>query len=216
LVGIDVTVLGVFGGALGVGLGLGLQKIASNYVSGFIILLERSLRLGDQITVAGYQGMVTQIRTRYTVVRGLNGVETIIPNEKLVSDSVQNHSSHLTRGYVKLPVQISYAADVDFVMQLLQAATKNVPRLLMDPEPMVYLTGFGADGINLDLTFWVEEAALGTGFVCSTVYQAVWRLFKEHDIEIPTSQRTVRLIDSSVLAGLAAAETHAGRGQNAE
>ena len=198
LVGINVTVLGVFGGALGVGLGLGLQKIASNYVSGFIILLDRSVRLGDQITVGTYQGMVTQIRTRYTVVRGLDGVETIIPNEKLVGDPVQNHSSYLTRGYAKLPVQIAYRSDVDLAMRLLLQAAVGVPRLLAEPEPAAYLTGFGADGINLELTFWIEDAALGTSLVRSTVNQAIWRLFQANGIEIPSSQREVRLVGDSL------------------
>ena len=104
LVGIDITVLGVFGGALGVGLGFGLQKVASNYVSGFIILIDRSLRIGDTINVSGLQGQVTEIRTRYTTVRGLDGIETLIPNEKLITDVVQNHSSYLTRGYAKAAV----------------------------------------------------------------------------------------------------------------
>ncbi len=121
LVGIDITVLGVFGGALGVGLGFGLQKIASNYVSGFIILIDRSLRIGDTINVSGLQGMVTQIRTRYTVVRGLDGIETLIPNEKLITDVVQNQSSYLTRGYAKVAVQVAYTSDVEQAMALLAA-----------------------------------------------------------------------------------------------
>ena len=199
LVGIDITVLGVFGGALGVGLGLGLQKIASNYVSGFIILLDRSVRLGDQITVGVYHGMVTQIRTRYTVVRGLDGIETIIPNEKLVADAVQNHSSYLTRGVAKLPVQIAYHNDVELAMSLLLRATQDVPRLLTEPEPAVYLLGFGADGINLELAFWIEDAALGTSLVRSTVNQAIWRLFQAHGIEIPTGQRDVRFVGEGLL-----------------
>jgi small-conductance mechanosensitive channel len=200
LVGIDITVLGVFGGALGVGLGLGLQKIASNYVSGFIILLERSLRLGDQITVGGYQGLVTQIKTRYTVVRGLDGIETIIPNEKLVADPVQNHSSYVTRGYIKLTVQVAYSTDVDRAMALLLQAAQGVPRLLDDPAPAAYLTGFGADGINFELGFWVENAAQGTSLVRSTVNQAIWRLFSANGIEIPFTQREVRIVGEIPLA----------------
>lgn len=119
LVGIDITVLGVFGGALGVGLGFGLQKIASNYVSGFIILIDRSLRIGDSINVGGLQGIVTQITARYTTVRGLDGIETLIPNERLITDVVQNQSSFLTRGHAKAAVQIAYDADVDRAMALL-------------------------------------------------------------------------------------------------
>lgn len=195
IVGIDVTVLGVFGGALGVGLGFGLQKIASNYVSGFIILLDRSVRLGDMINVSNYQGTVTQIRTRYTIVRGLDGIETLIPNEKLITDVVQNHSSYLTRGNAKVAVQVSYRSDVDLAMTLLVEATQDVERVLQDPAPAALLASFGTDGINLELSFWIEDAAKGTGGVKSQVNRNIWRLFSAHGIEIPFAQREIRIID---------------------
>jgi small-conductance mechanosensitive channel len=194
LVGIDITVLGVFGGALGVGLGLSLQKIASNYVSGFIILIDRSLRIGDTINVSGLQGMVTEIRTRYTMVRGLDGIETLIPNEKLVTDVVQNHSSYLTRGYAKAAVQIAYTSDVEQAMALLVEAAHGVDRVLDEPAPTAYLVGFGADGINLELGFWIEEAAKGTAGTRSTVNRNIWRLFNEHGISIPYTRRDIRLV----------------------
>ncbi|WP_027801544.1 mechanosensitive ion channel family protein [Paraburkholderia dilworthii] len=194
LVGIDITVLGVFGGALGVGLGFGLQKIASNYVSGFIILIDRSLRIGDTINVSGLQGMVTQIRTRYTVVRGLDGIETLIPNEKLITDVVQNQSSYLTRGYAKAAVQIAYTADVEQAMALLVQAADGVPRVLTDPTPTPYLAGFGADGINLELGFWIADAATGTSAVRSAVNRNIWQLFSAHGISIPFAQREVRIV----------------------
>ena len=194
LVGIDITVLGVFSGALGVGLGFGLQKIASNYVSGFIILLDRSLRLGDTINVSGLQGRVTEIRTRYTMVRGLDGIETLIPNEKLMTDVVQNHSSYLTRGYAKAAVQIAYSADLERAMALLVEAARGVERVLDDPAPAAYLVGFGSDGINLELGFWIEEAAKGTAGTRSTVNLNIWRLFNENGIAIPYTRRDIRLI----------------------
>ncbi|WP_321804699.1 mechanosensitive ion channel family protein [Burkholderia sp. BCC1993] len=194
LVGIDVTVLGVFGGAVGVGLGFGLQKIASNYVSGFIILLDRSLRLGDAISVGGLQGVVTQIRTRYTVVRGLDGNETLIPNEKLITDVVQNQSSYLTRGYAKVAVQIAYTSDVEQALVVLAEAAKGVPRVLAEPAPTPYLVGFGADGIDLELGFWIEDSAKGTSGVRSSVNRNIWRLFGEHGISIPFPQREVRVV----------------------
>jgi small-conductance mechanosensitive channel len=197
LVGIDVTVLGVFGGALGVGLGFGLQKIASNYVSGFIILIDRSLRIGDAITVGGLQGRVAQIRTRYTVVRGLDGTETLVPNEKLITDVVQNQSSFLTRGRAALPVQVAYTADIERAMALLVEATRGVPRVLDDPAPAAYLTGFGADGINLELGFWIEDAADGTAAVRSAVNLNIWRLFEQNGISIPYAQREVRIVGGS-------------------
>lgn len=197
LVGIDITVLGVFGGALGVGLGFGLQKIASNYVSGFIILIDRSLRIGDTINVSGLQGMVTQIRTRYTVVRGLDGIETLVPNEKLITDVVQNQSSYLTRGNAKATLQISYSTDVEKAMALLVEATHGVDRVLQDPAPTPYLAGFGPDGINLELGYWIQDAATGTSGVRSNVNRNIWRLFSENGIAIPYAQREVRIVAGS-------------------
>ena len=197
LVGIDVTVLGVFGGALGVGLGFGLQKIASNYVSGFIILIDRSLRIGDTISVTGLQGMVTQIRTRYTVVRGLDGIETLIPNEKLITDVVQNQSSYLMRGYAKAAVQIAYTSDLDQAMALLVQAAKDVPRVLQEPAPTPYLVSFGTDGVNLELGFWIENAAQGTSSVRSAINLNIWRLFAANGISIPFAQREVRIVGGS-------------------
>lgn len=197
LVGIDITVLGVFGGALGVGLGFGLQKIASNYVSGFIILIDRSLRIGDTINVSGLQGMVTQIRTRYTVVRGLDGIETLVPNEKLITDVVQNQSSYLTRGNAKATLQISYSTDVEKAMALLVEATQGVDRVLQDPAPTPYLAGFGPDGINLELGYWIQDAATGTSAVRSNVNRNIWRLFSENGIAIPYAQREVRIVAGS-------------------
>ncbi|SIT41765.1 MscS Mechanosensitive ion channel [Paraburkholderia ribeironis] len=202
LVGIDITVLGVFGGALGVGLGFGLQKIASNYVSGFIILIDRSLHIGDTINVSGLQGKVTQIRTRYTVVRGLDGIETLIPNEKLITDVVQNQSSYLTRGYAKAAVQIAYTSDVEQAMSLLAQAGEGVARVLREPAPTPLLASFGPDGINLELGFWIEDAATGTAGVRSAVNRNIWRLFSEHGISIPVAQREVRVVGSAVDAML--------------
>ncbi|MEM5435061.1 mechanosensitive ion channel family protein [Paraburkholderia diazotrophica] len=195
LVGIDVTVLGVFGGALGVGLGFGLQKIASNYVSGFIILIDRSLRIGDTINVSGLQGMVTQIRTRYTVVRGLDGIETLIPNEKLITDVVQNQSSYLTRGNAKATVQVAYSTDVEKAMALLAEAAHGIERVLQEPKPTPLLAGFGQDGINLELGYWIEDAATGTAGVRSNVNRNIWRLFTENGISIPYAQRDVRIVN---------------------
>lgn len=214
LVGIDITVLGVFGGALGVGLGFGLQKIASNYVSGFIILIDRSLRIGDTINVSGLQGMVTEIRNRYTTVRGLDGIETLIPNEKLITDVVQNHSSYLTRGYAKVAVQIAYTSDLEQAMALLVEAARGVERVLEDPAPAAYLAAFGADGINLELGFWIEEAAKGTAGTRSIVNCNIWRLFNEHGISIPYTRRDVHLVGGWPPAGGAAVEM--GRGQTVD
>ena len=193
LVDIDLTVLSVFGGALGVGLGLGLQRIASNYVSGFIILIDRSLRIGDLVTVDKYYGTVTQIRTRYTVVRSLEGVEAIVPNEFFVSQAVLNHSYSDKRVNVVSKVQVAYDSDIDRAMAIMRAAAKAQERVIADPEPFVKFASFGADGIDLELSFWVADPEAGTGALRSDINRAIWREFLAAKIEVPFPQRDVRV-----------------------
>ena len=124
----------------------------------------------------------------------LDGIETLIPNEKLITDVVQNQSSHLTRGYAKAAVQVAYTSDVEQAMSLLAQATDGVPRVLWEPAPTVCLASFGPDGINLELGFWIEDAATGTSGVRSIVNRNIWRLFSEHGISIPLAQREVRIV----------------------
>ncbi len=196
LVGIDLTVLSVFGGALGVGLGLGLQKIASNYVAGFIILLDRSLRIGDMITVDKYYGAVTQIRTRFTVLRGLDGVEALVPNEMLVSSPVQNHSYTEKNVRLKVNVQISYQSDLEKALGILVGQAKAHARTLTEPLPAAYLTGFGADGLDLELGLWINDAEQGTLGVRSDINRAIWREFQLQGIDVPFPQRDVRIVSN--------------------
>lgn len=193
-VGIDLTVLSVFGGALGVGLGLGLQRIASNYVSGFIILLDKSLRIGDLITVDKHTGIVTQINTRYTVIRALDGTEAIVPNERLVAEPVTNQSYTDRKVLLRCDVQVSYASDVDRALELLRQAARVSPRVLADPAPGAALADFGADGLNLALTFWIADPENGRLNVTSEVNREILRLFRENGIEIPFPQRDVRIV----------------------
>jgi small-conductance mechanosensitive channel len=195
LVGIDLTVLSVFGGALGVGLGLGLQKIVSSYVSGFVILLERSLAVGDMVTVDKYYGKVTQINTRYTILQGLDGVETVVPNEMLVSGPVQNYS--LTDRSLRLSthVTVGYETDLDQVLALLQKATADVERVSREPAPQAFLLKFGADGLELEVGFWIVDPENGRVSVVSEVNRAIWRALQTHRINVPYPQREIRLIN---------------------
>lgn len=193
-VGIDVTVLSVFGGALGVGLGLGLQRIASNYVSGFILLLDRSLRLGDMITVDKYHGVVAEINTRYTVIRALDGTEAIIPNEVLVSTPVTNHTYTNRRTRVGIKVSVGYDTDLKQAMALLVEAAATHPRALKEPAPSAALTAFGADGIELEVGLWIEDPELGKSNVQSDVSQVILERFRAAGIAIPFPQREVRII----------------------
>ncbi len=194
LVGIDLTVLSVFGGALGVGLGLGLQKIASNYVSGFIILLDRSLTIGNVITVDKYSGQVTQINTRYTVLQGADGVESIVPNEMLVSGAVQNSSLTHTAVVIITRVTVSYDTDVDFALKLMEEAALTINRVMKDKPPSGMLQAFGADGLELALAFWINDPENGRGGVTSDVNRAIWKALKENGISVPFPQREVRLL----------------------
>ncbi|MGO4808900.1 mechanosensitive ion channel family protein [Cupriavidus sp. 2MCAB6] len=200
LVGIDLTVLSVFGGALGVGLGLGLQKIASNYISGFIILLDHSVKLGDQITVDKYTGIVSQIRTRYTVVRNGDG-ETLVPNEQLVAQAVQNHSFSNTNVRVATRVQADYAADPEKVLALLVEAAQDIPRLLVEPAPSAFLVLFGDNGIEYELAGYIADPQNGKLGVQSALNRAIWRKFREHGISIPYPQREVRVLGRADAGG---------------
>ncbi|CAB1368182.1 mechanosensitive ion channel family protein [Denitratisoma oestradiolicum] len=194
LVGIDLTTLSVFGGALGVGLGFGLQKIAANYVSGFIILLDRSIRIGNVIAVGPDRGQVTQITTRYTVLKGVTGVEAIVPNEVLVSSVVQNESYTDRKVRISLPVQVAYASDLERVLALLEEVARAQSRVLADPPPQALVQAFADSGIDLELGFWIRDPEAGSGGLRSDINLAIWRAFKVEGIEIPYPRREVRLI----------------------
>lgn len=184
LAGIDVTVLSVFGGALGVGLGFGLQKIASNYVSGFIILLDRSVELGDIITADNFHGKLTQITTRYVVVRSPDGREAIIPNETLITQTVINHTHTDATVRLATQVQIDYAADVEQAMRLLVDVARRHPRVLAEPPPAALLNKFAESGIDLELGFWINDPENGSGNVRSDINAEIYRAFVAARVDI--------------------------------
>lgn len=194
-VGIDLTALSVFGGALGVGLGFGLQKIASNYVSGFILLLDRSIRLGNVVTVGTERGKVTQITTRYTVLRAATGVEYLVPNEALIGSTVQNDTYTDQRVRYTLPVQIGYGDDPQRAMALLEGLARAHAEVAADPPPQAFLVLFADSGINLELLFWIEDPDTVSALkVRSELNVAIWKTFAEAGISIPFPQREVRLL----------------------
>jgi small-conductance mechanosensitive channel len=190
--GIDLTALGVLGGALGVGIGFGLQKLAANYVSGFVILAERSMRIGDVVRVDNFEGRITDITTRYTVIRALNGRESIVPNEMLITSRVENSSLADPRVLLQTVVQVAYGTDLDALMPRLVEAVAAVPRVLRDPGPGVQLSSFAADGLELTVLFWIADPENGQGNVRSQVNLAILRTVNEAGIEIPFPQRVVR------------------------
>jgi len=197
MVGIDMTALSVFTGALGVGLGFGLQKIASNYVSGFIILLDRSIRIGNIVQVGADSGVVNQITTRYTVIRHPGGTEFIVPNETLISSVVQNQTYSDNRLRLSTTLGVAYNSDLELAMRLMIEAAQAQPRVLVDPPPAVMLTQFADSSINLELGFWVLDPENGKMNVVSEINLAIWRAFRQHGVEIPFPQREVRLLQAT-------------------
>jgi small-conductance mechanosensitive channel len=195
-VGIDLTVLSVFGGAIGVGIGLGLQKLASNYIAGFTILLDRSIRVGDMITVDNRFGVVSKVTARYVVVRSLDGVEAIVPNETLVTTTVLNHSYSNKEIKIGLPVQISYDSDLDLAMKLMEQVALSEPRTLRaaSTAPLVNVLGFADNGINLELAVWINDPEKGQGNLKSALNVRIWKAFQANGIKIPFPQREVRLL----------------------
>lgn len=197
-VGIDLTVLSVFGGALGVGIGFGLQKIASNYVSGFIILLDRSIHLGDILTVDNRTGTVSRLTGRYMVLKGADGTEAIIPNDTLISSTVVNSSYTNREMRIALPVQVAYASDLDRVMALMCEVAEQHPRVLKEPPPKVYLKDFADSGIDLELGVWINDPEEGQINLRSDLNLAIWQAFRRENIEIPYPQREVRMLSQPV------------------
>lgn len=193
IVGIDLTVLSVFGGALGVGLGFGLQKIASNYVSGFIILLDRSIRIGDRLMVDNRVGYVSKITSRFVVLKSADGSEILVPNEALIANTVINQSYTDNALWISLPVQVSYETNLDEALALLRQAAAH-PRVKTDPGPAAFVTGFADSGINLELGIWVRDPENGMLSLRSDINLRIWKLFAEHGIQIPYPQREVRVV----------------------
>jgi small-conductance mechanosensitive channel len=198
-IGINLTFLSVLGGAFGVGLAFGLQKIASNYVCGFIILMDKSIHIGDILLVGEHYGVVTLIRSRYTVLRKLDGIEVIIPNETLISENIINHSFSDRKARISIEVQISYKSSVDKAFEIMLNAAKSEKRVLKDPEPATYLRGFGDSGIDLLLSFYIVDPEEGSWGLKSDINRKIWKKFQEEGIEIPYPYRTVEIVNKEKL-----------------
>jgi len=196
--GVDLTALTVLTGAIGLGLGFGLQSIAANFVSGFVLLMDRSIKPGDVISFSGQSGTSTEnfgwvqeLRGRYVVVRDRDGVEMLVPNQQLIQNSVINWSYTDPRIRLKLPIRVSYRDDPELALEILLTACEGQPRVLSDPAPVSRLMHFSDSGIELELRFWISDPQEGVNNVRSEVNRAIWRLFKEHKITIPVAQREI-------------------------
>lgn len=192
-VGIDLTALSVLGGAIGVGIGFGLQKLASNYVSGFVILAERSMRIGDNVRVDNFEGRITDINARYTVIRSLTGRESIVPNELLIINRVENLSLADNRVWQSTIVSVAYDSDVEQVIALLMEAALSQERVLRDPGPSVALSAFGADGLEFTLGYWIGDPENGQLNLRSLINRAILKSLRAHQIEIPYPQRVLHM-----------------------
>ena len=199
--GVDLTALTVLTGAVGLGLGFGLQSIASNFVSGFVLLLDKSIKPGDVISFTGTTGTssenfgwVQELRGRYIVVRDRDGVETLVPNQNLMTNSVINWSYSDQRVRIRLPVTISFQDDPEIALQVLVDAAANHPRILKDPGPVSRLMSFENYGMRVEVRFWIRDPMNGVNNVRSDVNREIWRLFKKHSITIPVQQHDVRVI----------------------
>ncbi|MFV2029663.1 mechanosensitive ion channel family protein [Neisseria sp. S1] len=194
LVGIDLTVLSVFSGALGVGIGFGLQKVASNYISGFIILGDRSIRPGDRLTVNNFTGYVTKITSRFVVLKSASGTEALIPNETFVTSTVINESYTEKALWQGIDIQVAYKTDLNKAMTILEAAAAAQERIQNDPAPKAFLVNFGENGIDLRLGFWVKDPENGFAGLFSNILMDIWQQFNENGIEFPYPQRDVRIV----------------------
>jgi small-conductance mechanosensitive channel len=190
--GIPMSALSVMGGAIGVGVGLGLQKLAANYVSGFVILAERSLRIGDLVKVDNFEGHITDIKTRYSVIRALSGRESIVPNEMLITQRVENSSLADPNVLITTVVLVAYGTDLDTLMPQLVQAVQAVPRVLSHPSPGIQLSAFATDGLELTLLFWICDPENGQGSAKSEVNLALLAAIRAAGVEIPYPQRVLR------------------------
>ena len=194
-IGFDLTLLTVFGGAVGVGIGLGLQKLAANYIAGFTILLERAIRLGDMVTVEGRLGRIARVTSRYVVIRSLDGVEAIIPNEMFVTTTVLNHTNASHDIRVVLPIQVAYDCDLDLALKLMEQSAAGEPRLVtMGERPTATVAGFAESGINLELGLWVTGPAAGMPDLRSNINRKMFAAFKANGIAIAYPRRDIQVI----------------------
>ncbi len=192
-IGVDLTALAVFGGAVGVGIGLGLQRIVANLISGVILLLDRSIKPGDVIAIGETFGWIQSLGARYTAVRTRDGTEFLIPNEDLITTQVENWSHSDVKLRLKIPVGISYNCDPHFAIKLCNEAAAKCQRVLENPGPNTLLRGFGDNSVDLEIRFWIDDPQNGRGNIISEILLNVWDAFKEHDIEIPFPQRDLHL-----------------------
>tara|TARA_R110002094_G_scaffold16436_4_gene27975 strand:- start:2187 stop:2795 length:609 start_codon:yes stop_codon:yes gene_type:complete len=198
--GIDLTALAVFGGAIGVGLGFGLQKVVSNFISGVILLLDKSIKPGDVIEISDTYGRINKLAARYTSVISRDGREHLVPNEDIITQTVINWTFSDQKVRRHLPVNVSYNCDIEVAMQLMMDAATESPRVIKNPEPRVLIKGFGDNGIDLELRMWIRDSENGVSNIASEVYLAIWHKFNAEGVEFPYPQRDIHIVSNKTRA----------------
>lgn len=196
IIGIDLAAFAFFGGALGIGIGFGLQKVVGNLISGMILIMDKSIKPGDVITLADTYGEVTALHARYVVVRKRNGTEVLIPNENLMTNEVINWSYENKNVRIVVEVGVSYDSDLELVQSILYDVALNCPRVLNEPDPKAFVTAFADSSINFEVRFWVNDPESGIGAIRSEIFMEVWKRFKKEGIEIPFPQRVLHTAQS--------------------
>jgi small-conductance mechanosensitive channel len=211
--GVDLTALTVFSGAIGLGLGFGLQAIAANFVSGFVLVMDKSIKPGDVISFTGTTGTSThgfgwveELRGRYIVIRDRDGVATLVPNQNVITNQVINWSYGHPKVRLRLGVRVSYQDDVELALRLLLDAANDHPRILTDPAPVSRLMDFTDYGMETEVRFWIGDPAEGVNNVRSDVNRKIWALFRKHGITIPPAQREIRILEGGRSASTFAPE----------
>ena len=198
ILGIDLTAFAIFSGAIGIGIGFGLQKITSNFISGLILLFEKSIENGDMVELSdGTYGLIRKTSARYTLLETFEGREMMIPNEDFIINRVTNWTFNNRRGRLELNIGVAYESDIEKVMELILEAAKEHPRCMDEPGPSCYLKEFGDSSVNFMLFFWVEDVSSGRYRAQSDVMMRVWKKFKEHNISIPFPQRDIYIKNAS-------------------
>lgn len=200
VLGIDLTALTVFGGAIGIGIGFGLQKITSNFISGLILLFEKSVEEGDLVELSdGIQGYIRQTGARYTLIETFDCKEVMVPNEDFITNRVTNWTYSNTQGRIEIFLGVSYDSDIEKARELILEAATEHPRCITDPAPVCFLREFADSSVNFLLFFWVEDVTLGRYEPQSDVMRSIWKKFRENDISIPYPQRDLHIKNPEAL-----------------
>lgn len=187
-------VLGVLGAALGISINTHVQKIINNYISGLIILFDKNFKIGDAVNVNGYQGIITQINNRYTILRNLDCSEILVPNDKFLNDVVQNQSLYFSKGNLRINIQVSHNNNYKIVLELLLISLKGLERILNSPPPLAYVTLVSITGIDVELSFWVLDAVRGIAIIKSDVYLNILKNFKNNNIELSYYKKILKIL----------------------